>query len=140
VRGRGEFLPSAVGFEQGESVAAVEASGESWNTSTAARRPWERRIVWPPEAVERERADVAERSTGDTDRVIQFNPNAQRGQTAPRDEKPARPKLRFPQEWPGPRQLRRRRSQPFTIGGFAYGCVLGSAAAAMILLVVEIAF
>ena len=37
------------------------------------------------------------------------------------------------------KQLRKQKQSPFTPGGFLFGCALGSAAAAMVLLVVQLA-
>lgn len=53
----------------------------------------------------------------------------------PRRDSVIRP-LRTPFE---PRQRRKQKQSPFTPGGFLFGCALGSAAAAMVLLVVQLA-
>ncbi len=130
IRGRSEFLPSAVSLDESD-FAAMDEAMESADTLTESRSR-ERRIVWPPEAVREERAREAKRSTPVTDRAIQF-PSKVNGEKQPRAA------LRFPQEWPAPRQFRGRRRRRYTFGGFAYGCLIGSAAAAMILVVVDIA-
>ena len=139
IRGRSEFLPSAISLDESD-FAAMDEAMENASAVTESQHPtggsparsWERRIVWPPEAVREERAREAKQSPPVTDRVIQF-PAKVSGDKQPRTT------LRFPQEWPAPRQLRARRGRRYTFGGFAYGCLLGSAAAAMILVVVDIA-
>lgn len=130
IRGRSEFLPSAVSLDESD-FAAMDEAMENAATVTEARS-WERRIVWPPEAVREERAREAKRSAPVADRAIKFPSKAS-------DDKQPRTKLQFPQEWPAPKRFRRRRGQRITFGGFAYGCLLGSATAAMILVVVDIA-
>lgn len=133
IGGRSEFLPSAVSLDESDFAAMDEAMENATTvTEEAAPRSWERRIVWPPEAVREERAREAKRSAPVTDRAIKFPSKAS-------DDKQPRTKLQFPQEWPAPKQFRRRRGQRITFGGFAYGCLLGSATAAMILVVVDIA-
>ena len=48
--------------------------------------------------------------------------------------------VRPPKSYFQPKQRRKQEQAPFTPGGFLFGCALGSAAAAMVLLVVQLAF
>lgn len=64
------------------------------------------------------------------DRVIRFKPNRAARASAPSA-------LPFPEEWRPPMVYRSRR-RPGSFGGFAYGCLLGSAAAAVMLLIIRV--
>lgn len=64
-----------------------------------------------------------------SDRAIRFKPKPRATGTSSA--------LPFPQEWRPPMAYRSRR-RPRSLGGFAYGCLLGSAAAAVLLLIVRV--
>ncbi len=64
------------------------------------------------------------------DRVIRFKPKRAARASAPSA-------LPFPEEWRPPMAYRSRR-RPGSFGGFAYGCLLGSAAAAVMLLIIRV--
>ena len=113
VRGRSDFHPS-VAFSQATGSAETE-----------------RQLVLPLKGKAEEgkrskpidtRPKTPQRETGPTaDIALRF----------PRSRKStASPILKPPQQF--------RRKEKFTIGGFLFGCVMGSAAAALVLLVVQI--
>ena len=111
VRGRSEFLPSLT-YHNGAGSARAPQQLELPLASTGKSTPSDGQAgVQPP---------AAERSTAE-----------------------ATPGTREPSTVPFPRQVLRRlesskQTKPFTASGFLLGCALGSAAAAMILLVIRV--
>ena len=110
IRGRSEFLPSAA-FISDEQDAPTQRQLELPLVAAEAARE----CALPDQTVERSTAvEVADE---------------------PRRDSVIRP-LRAPFH---PVQRRKQKQSPFTPGGFLFGCALGSAAAAMVLLVVQLA-
>lgn len=110
IRGRSEFLPSAALISEDQDAPTQRQLELPLISAGAAR---ERTL--PDETVERS-TSVAVADVPRRDSVI-------------------RP-LRAPFQ---PMKRRKQKQSPFTPGGFLFGCALGSAAAAMVLLVVQLA-
>jgi len=137
------YLDSADRTAGGEPAHGVQmefALGES----PRAERPGEREVVWPPaptqaapttklidESMLKLKKTVQPKSEPAVkDRAIRF------------DSKPTRPNvpatsLPFPQEWRPPMGYRSKK-RGMSLGGFAYGCLIGGAAAACLLLIVHV--
>lgn len=109
-----------------------------------AERPGDREVVWPPAPAEAAPATKlidesmvksdsptpSRQTSGAEERAIRFEPKAARA-TTPTTSLP------FPQEWRPPVGYRSRR-RGLSLGGFAYGCLLGGAVAACLLLIVHV--
>lgn len=110
IRGRSEFLPSAAFISEDQDAPTQRQLELPLIAAEAAHES-----TLPDQTVERSTAvEVADEPRGDS--VI-------------------RP-LRAPLQ---PMQRRKQKQSPFTPRGFLFGCALGSAAAAMVLLVVQLA-
>jgi len=104
-------------------------------------RRGDREVVWAPSSETAARSKLIDESllqavkampkpSPAADQPIRFKPAARGASTKPSA-------LPFPQEWRPPMAYRsRRRSR--SLGGFAYGCLLGGAAAAVLLLIVRV--
>jgi len=111
-----------------------------------AERPGAREVVWPPAPTH-----AAPTTKLIDESMVKFDKPTSRQQTSDAKErairfepKPARPaaptrSLPFPQEWRPPIGYRSKK-RGLSFGGFAYGCLLGGAAAACLLLIVHVVF
>ncbi|MFH1110914.1 MAG: hypothetical protein V1790_17205 [Planctomycetota bacterium] len=123
IRGRSEFLPSAAFIREEPSTL----------THRQLELPLTAGAVSPPSAIEA----APERTL--PHRGVEASPGPTVA-TEPRTaaEQPRDSVIR-PRRAPFRPIRRRKPSSPFTPGGFLFGCALGSAAAAVVLLVVQLA-
>ena len=128
----------------GEDAAHGVQMELALNEPQRAERPGDREVVWPPAPVEaapstklidesmvKSDSPTPEQQAADVrERAIRFEPKPARATTPSAS-------LPFPQEWRRPVGYRSRR-RGLSFGGFAYGCLLGGAAAACLLLIVHV--
>ncbi len=155
IRGCGEFLPSIASTSLGEDVIFDSQLEFPLKAPVGLGRPFERRVVWPPDQAGKPVPTKPPRRTRPAlkrPRIVPTGKERAGRQLQPRDSLPGRlvasvrpnrldagrqtaPSL--PLGWSVlPRDHKPR--SPFTLGGFIFGCAMGGAAAAMILLVIDI--
>jgi len=110
IRGRSEFLPSAAFISEDQDA------------------PTQRQLELPLIAAGTARENAPPYQTDERSTAVEVADE-------PRRDSVIRP-LRAPFQ---PMRRRKQKQSPFTPGGFLFGCALGSAAAAMVLLVVQLA-
>ena len=144
IRRRRKFLPqitSSTDLDASGIEAPLElpvpAMGE-------VRRSFERRIVWPPEQAGPLRTDgLLRRPRKRSDRAIRLIPGTLRDGSDPSESGqpiPQSPQRRHGLGLPDGRPTAQRsahRGTEFTLGGFLGGCLMGGAAAAVILVVLD---
>lgn len=144
IRRRRKFLPQIASSTDLDALAfetplelPMPAMGED-------RRPFERRIVWPPDQAGPLKTDALLRASRKrSDRAIRLIPGTLRassdsskfGRTMTQSPQRQRA-LALPEGRPTA-QRSLHRGPEFTLGGFAGGCLLGGAAAAVILVVLD---
>ena len=144
IRRMRKFLPKIAFSDQ--DAPGTETPLESATPVTGDdRRSFERRIVWPPDQAGPLKTDRLLRAPRKrSDRAIRLIPgtrldgseSSKSGRTiAPSPQRPRT--LTFPETQP-PAQRSAHHGPGFTLGGFVGGCVMGGAAAAVVLVVLDV--
>lgn len=144
IRRMRKFLPKIASLDQ-DATEQVTPLGSALPVAGEDRRSFERRIVWPPDQAGPLKTDRLLRTPRKrSDRAIRLIPVARRngsdstesGRTI--DPSPQRrPALALPEAQPLAQQSGHR-GPGFTLGGFVGGCMMGGAAAAVILVVLDV--
>ncbi len=144
IRGRSEFLPAIAAMTDLEPDGVGQQLELSIDKTGPDHRLLERKIVWPPDQAGRVRTSKLERRTrSKPERAIRFGQRTGHENREARDSRRTlqvsgsrKPILVPPMGWPSATTVRRP-VPAFTLGGFAYGCLLGGAAAALLLMFLD---